>query len=165
MRQARWRCARCVRGSGGRGLLQASWWRVEVPPPRRACHVAQASGGWLHRIGKRETKVSVQASGPVRSDVSHHCRSRCDSERRNGMSVVAHGTKPHLLRSPRDGVPHDVGRMSGADRYTHPASWAGEGSHSMRSAGAQANAKPCPGCGDESVMSRNKRKSGHKLLC
>ena len=128
------RCARCARGSGGRGLLQASWWRVEVPPPRRACHAAQATGGWLPRIGKRETKVSVQASGPVRSDVSHHCRSRCDSERRNVMSVVAHGTKPHLLRSPRDGVPGCGGRTSGADRCTPPESRAGEGSPSVRSA-------------------------------
>ena len=65
------------------------------------------------------------------------------------MSVFAHGTKPHLLRSPRDGVPRDGGRMSGADRCTQPAIRAGQGSQSMGSAGAQANAKPCPGCGDE----------------
>ena len=65
------------------------------------------------------------------------------------MSVVAHGTKPDLLRPPRDGVPRDGGRMSGADRCTQPASRAGEGPHSMRRAGAQADAKPCPGCGDE----------------
>ena len=66
-------CEMCARQRGKRAAVQASWWRVEVPPPRRACHVAQASGGWLPRIGKREMKVDALASGPVHSDVSQHC--------------------------------------------------------------------------------------------
>ena len=66
-------CEMCARQRGKRAAAGLVVARVEVPPPRRACHVAQASGGWLHRIGKREMKVSVQALGPVRSDVSQHC--------------------------------------------------------------------------------------------
>ena len=65
-------CEMCAR-QRARELLQASWWRVEVPPPRCACHVAQASGGWLPRIDKRKMKVDALALGPVRSDVSQHC--------------------------------------------------------------------------------------------
>ena len=127
-------CARCARGSGRRELLQASWWRVEGAPPRRACHAAQATGGWLHRVGRRETKVNVQACGPVRTGVARHCRQRGHFERRNVMSVVVNGSKPDLLRSPRDGVPGCGGRTNGADRCTPPESRAGEGSQSCWSA-------------------------------
>ena len=133
MRQARWMCEMCAR-QRARELLQASWRRVEVPPPRNAGHVAQATGGWLPRIGKRETALPAQASGAVRSDVAQHCHSRADLERRKVMSVVAHGLKPDLLRAPRDGVPQFGGRASGADRCTPPESRAGEGSQSVRSA-------------------------------
>ena len=106
---------------------------MKVPQPLRACHVTQATGGWLPRIGKLETKLTAQASGAVCSDVAPHCRSRADLERRKVMSVVAHGLKSDLLRSPRDGVPECGGRASGADRCTPPESRAGEGSQSVRS--------------------------------
>ena len=119
-------CARCARGSGRRELLQASWWRVEVPPPRRACHAAQATGGWLHRIGKQEMELRVQVSGRDRSDVAQHCRQRGHFEHRNVMSVVVNGSKPDLLRAARDGVPGCGGRTSGADRCPPPESRAGE---------------------------------------
>ena len=97
MRQARWMGEMCAR-QRARELLQASWRRVEVAPPRRACHVTQATGGRVPRIGKRETALPAQASVAVRSDVAQHCRSRGDLERRNVMSVVVHGSKPDLLR-------------------------------------------------------------------
>ena len=141
MRQAIWMCEMCAR-QRARELLQASWWRVEGAAPRNAGHVAHATGGWLPRIGKREMKLNAQASGAVCSDVAQHYRSRGDLERRKVMSVVAHGLKPDLLRSPRDGVPHSGGRMSGADRCTPPESRAGEWSQSVRRACAQADAKP-----------------------